>query len=216
MSFYFSEFRQLKREVAAKAAQRDARLKKKKELVDLNGYSKIKEFDFPEVSKRDLKIINADIRKKIRNQKNKNLLFLIILLVPALLFIFNSIDYSVQNEIIVQSPNENNYLSNNINAYSFLIDDGDKWIEKGHWSNAIYRYKDAVKLFPEKNEAKYRLALAYSYNCKYNSKDCETGTRLTDQLLKYQPNEIDFIELKTAFKDYTKKQTTINNKTSTK
>ena len=203
MSFYFSEFRQLKRNVAAKAARRDAQLKKKEDLVGSKGYSNIKEFNFPEVSKKELETIKEGIRRKSNIRKNKNLAFLITFLVIASIVIFNSIDYSSQNEIVIEELNEDDYLSDNINEYSYLIDDGDKWIEKGNWNNAIFRYKDAVKLFPAKNEAKYRLALAYSYNCKYKNKDCEIGSALTDQLLRFQPNEINFIELKNSFKNYT-------------
>ena len=212
MSGHFSAMqRQLKRNEAAKAARRDAQLKKKRDLLGSKGYSNIKEFDFPEISTKELNRIKSTIRRKIKHRKQKNLVFLIILLSISIFVAFNYIDFRNVPEIPGTEQDNNTYLAANINEYSYLIDDGDQWIEKGNWNNAIYRYEKAVELFPAKYEAKYRLALAYSYHCKYKNEDCEIGAKLTDNLLKYQPDEIDLIQLKNSFVNYTlDNKTTIN------
>ena len=82
-----------------------------------------------------------------------------------------------------------------LNNYAFFISEGDKWIEKQSWNNAIFQYKNAVKEFPEKYEANYRLALGYSYKCKFKNKDCEKGMRLVERLLKVNPNNLDLLIL---------------------
>lgn len=90
-------------------------------------------------------------------------------------------------------------MNEHFNEYSYFLEEGDKWIKKRHWHNAIYRYEQAVKLFPNEFEANYRLALAYSYNCKFEKKDCEEGKLLTNRLLKNYSEDKGLQELKIAF-----------------
>ena len=90
-------------------------------------------------------------------------------------------------------------LTNDLNEFNYLINEGDKWIEKRNWNNAIYRYEQAVKLFPNEFEGNYRLALAHSYGCKDANKNCEIGQKITNRLLNSFPNDSRLIELKTAF-----------------
>ncbi len=59
--------------------------------------------------------------------------------------------------------------------------------------------RNAIKLFPEKYEANYRLALAYSYNCSFKSKDCDIGNTLTKRMLNYFPENKNLIALKILF-----------------
>ncbi len=202
--------RQIKRNEAAKAARRYELLARRKKLTYPKGYSNVKEFDFPKVSKKELKNIKEAIRSDIKKDKSRNMVFLIALSIGALIVVLNYVDFSTTQEVQTQELNENNYLSENINEYSYLLDDGDKWIEKGNWSNAIYRYEKAITLFPHKLEANYRLALAYSYNCQFKNKNCSLGEKLTAKLLKYHPDEINLIQLKAAFQNYHRKQRITN------
>jgi len=202
--------RQIMRNEAAKAARRYVLLDRRKKLTYPKGYSNIKEFNFPKVSKKELKYIKEAIRSDIKKDKIRNTIFLIILSISALIVVLNYVDFSIPKEAHVNEIQENNYLSENINEYSFLLDDGDQWIEKGNWNNAVYRYEQAVRLFPHKYEANYRLALAYSYHCQFKNKNCNLGEKLTDKLLKYHPDEINLIKLKAAFQDYTRDTLTTN------
>jgi len=202
--------RRLKRNEAAKAARRDMQLRKKKRLLSANGYSKVKEFDFPEVSKKELATIKEAIRTQIQKDKRKSLLLLLILSISALFIVFYYVDFTNTQESQVQELNVDRYLSEQINEYSYFLKDGDKWIEQRHWHNAIYRYGQVVELFPQEYEANYRLALAYSYDCKFENRNCIQGKKLTARLLKYHPDEINLIKLKVAFQDYARKRMTEN------
>ena len=90
-----------------------------------------------------------------------------------------------------------NYLIEHINDYTYYIDEGDKWIEKKNWNNAVYRYEQAVKLFLKDFEANYRLALSYSYT--FENKHFEAGKTLTNRILKYHPKDPNLLELKAIF-----------------
>ncbi len=41
--------------------------------------------------------------------------------------------------------------------YKFYIDDGNKWLRKGHYKNARYQFKKALELFPDDQLAKEKL-----------------------------------------------------------
>lgn len=157
------------------------------------------EIDFKNISKEELRAIR---KKVIKEQKTENLrawIITLVLLVPIFAF---GIYISNQLEFEKQLPNNMNQeliieqqFEEKVDDYYFYIDEGDFWIEKQHWKNAIYQYKNAVGIFPEKYEANYRLALAYSYNCKFAYKDCKKGAILVDRLLKVNPNNKDLLAL---------------------
>jgi len=198
--------RQLKRNEAAKAARREALLQKRKKLVFPKGYSKVKAFNFPKVSTKELTNIKAKIRNNIQKDKQKHTILVLTLSIIALFIILNSVNFTKSNTIQTQGLIQDNFLSENINEFSFLIDDGDQWIQKRRWDNAIYRYEQAVKLFPHSYEANYRLALAYKYNCEFKNKDCLLGEKLTTKLLKYHSDEINLINLKVEFQNFINKK----------
>lgn len=86
-----------------------------------------------------------------------------------------------------------------LKKYLFFISDGDKWIGENHWNNAIFQYKEAIKVFPAEFDANYRLAVAYSYTCKYEHTHCEEGIILTAKLKKQFPDKPKILELETVF-----------------
>ena len=169
------------------------------------------EFDFKTISKNKLVLLRKQIirKRKIENLKAWGIALAII--IPMIVYgltKLNSFNQKKKQQAHVQQlKNEKakqllieQGLDKEFNEYLFLIEDGDQWIEKGNWHNAIYRYKQAVKLFPEAYEANYRLALAYSYNCLYKHVDCEIGEKLTHKLIMYFPEETNLQELKKVFK----------------
>ncbi len=141
------------------------------------------------------------LRKKIiKRRKVENIrawAIVLVILVPAIIL---GVDLLNKEEKIETNETVNEeYLIDNLNEYTYLIEEGDKWIAKKNWNNAIYRYEQAVKLFPEELEANYRLALAYSYSCKYTHKNCEIGNALAGKLLKFFPENQDVLELQKIF-----------------
>ncbi len=141
--------------------------------------------------------------KKVENKEKKKIYLGVSFITLVILIITFTIVKSIYNnnqEISLQQQqiNELNYIEK-INEYSYFIEDGDNWIEKKNWHNAIFRYKQAVDLFPKKYEANYRLILAYSYNCTYKNKDCEIGNKLNMRFLKLFPNDKNLLQLEQIF-----------------
>ncbi len=75
-------------------------------------------------------------------------------------------------------------VSENINQkYLNYIKYGDTWLEDKKWNAAIHNYKQALDMFPEDYAANYRLALAYTYSCSNENKNCEEGSLLLNVLI---------------------------------
>ena len=66
--------------------------------------------------------------------------------------------------------------------YLFYIQDGDKWLEKGHYHNAIFQYLLAKEIYPSEYNVNYRLALAYGSWCEYDQTGCTEGRRIYENL----------------------------------
>ena len=166
------------------------------------------EVDIKKLSKQELRRIREKVIKERKKESLKVLIISILITIPLIILSYNIYDNFIQyqnkrlNENFVSDKELEKVLiirenQKKADKYDFFINDGDKWIEKQNWKNAILQYKNALKEFPEKYEANYRLALGYSYNCKFQNRDCEKGLILVERLLKVNPNNSDLLILKT-------------------
>ncbi|MGB0888579.1 MAG: hypothetical protein ACPGSL_10685 [Vicingaceae bacterium] len=131
-----------------------------------------------------LKAIKALIRKQKKAERLRVTIALCIIS-PFIIFgtykFIKSLDSEVaQHEVVVKKKNVDKYL--------FHIDDGDYMLSKGKWNNAIFQYTRASEIFPNEYDAQYRLALAYSYKCKYTGDACGRSDSLVNRLLEHFPD----------------------------
>ena len=160
------------------------------------------ELNFKTISKSDLLALREKVIKKRKAESIRAWLIALGLMIPILalgIFIANAFTAPENFQYIEQKESVELKLTIDLNKFSYYLEDGDMWITKRNWNNAIYRYEQAVALFPNEFEGNLRLALAYNYRCKDENKDCEIGKKLTTRLLKYYPNEPGLTELKAAF-----------------
>jgi len=157
------------------------------------------EVELKKATKEELILLREKIIKQRKIESIRSWVIVLIVMTPLILLGINA-SYNTSKEEIQHLETENeNYLIEHINDYTYYLEEGDKWIEKKNWNNATYRYEQAVKLFPDEYEANYRLALSYCYSCSYKNKNCEKGRTLTNQLLKSYPEDSKLLELKTIF-----------------
>lgn len=168
------------------------------------------EVELKTISKSELQAIREKVIKNRKVESIKSWLITITIIIPIIvygIYISNNYKRQTEQEIYHQKllKEKNNQLlleqkrNKNLKKYFLIISEGDMWLRKENWNNAIYKYKRAVKLFPNEFEANYRLALAYGYRCQNENKDCDLGEKLTNKLLKYFPEEANLIELKKVF-----------------
>lgn len=150
-------------------------------------------FIFKELSKDELKAI----RRKVLKQRRKDSIiqWSIFLILSSLIFFMVSFFFIEDPKPQETESNKDKHLKD----YFFYIQEGDKWIGQRNWDNAIFEYKIAQKHFPKKYEINYRLALAYSYNCKFELKDCKKATALIDKLLVLEPKDTTLLKIKTEW-----------------
>ena len=161
--------------------------------------------DIKTVSKEELRLI----RKRIIKQRKVDVLKarLITLLVGSIIAfaLFKTYSYFQEKSVRIitedKKAEQKIELSKTIEDYYFFIYEGDHWIEKKQWNNAIFQYKKALELFPENFDANYKLALAYSYKCGFEYEDCEVGIKLTNKLLKDMPNDSALLHIKRTFEN---------------
>lgn len=175
---------------------------RKEYIKALNG-----EIDIKKLSKQELRIIREKVIREREKENIKNSVISILIMIPVIWLSYNLYNNFIQyqNEKLndsyvydkeLEQIKINNEKQEKIEQYYFYIENGDEWIEKQNWKNAIFQYKNAVREYPEKYEANYRLALAYSYNCKFQNQDCEKGSKLIERLLKVNPDDSDLLTLK--------------------
>jgi tetratricopeptide (TPR) repeat protein len=154
--------------------------------------------DFKTVSKKELLIIRKRIIKQRKLDALKNWIIAISIGLVFGFGTYKSIAYYQKNKSGTEIVKEID-LREKLRNYYFFISDGDLWIKKRHWDNAIFQYKKALELFPDDYSTLYKLALAYNYNCSNENEDCDSGLKLTKRLLIYMPNDSALIEIKKVF-----------------
>uniref|UniRef100_UPI00404A40D3 hypothetical protein n=1 Tax=Gelidibacter sp. TaxID=2018083 RepID=UPI00404A40D3 len=171
--------------------------KKERSFLNLkNEYYKAAggEMNFKTASKQQLAEIRLRFIQRRRKEAYISISIMVFVLTLIAYFIFTQIktDKQVVSKVNAaqQQINKDNYL--------FYIADGDEYLKKNEWHNAIFQYKKALEIFPNEYHIKYRLAYAYTYRCRNEQKDCETGLAYIKDLMKTYPNTDDLIQLKST------------------
>ncbi|WP_299119763.1 hypothetical protein [uncultured Tenacibaculum sp.] len=146
---------------------------KKKEL---EGLFKGK-LSFLKKSNYELSQVKRRIRLKIKEEEKKlKIYFSLILIVLALI----SIPLLIQFRDAQKEINQRNiaikkeaYNKKYLPKFNFVIEDGDQWLAKKKYKNAIYQYNKALEYFPKSSLAKEKLIFAYQERCKNVNIDCD-------------------------------------------
>jgi len=188
---------------------RNLRLKKKPFLnfIKKDLKSTRTEIELKKISEDKLLSLKENYIAKNKSYNTKIVIISLLISIPIIIFIFpiiNDINSYYTEKYYVEIV-ENDNIQKKIQTkeqtkkYKHNITEGDKWIEKQHYRNAIYFYENAVEIYPKSFESNYRLTLAYSYNCQKNNKSCEKGKKLNNRLLKHFPDNKNLFRLKYIF-----------------
>ena len=134
------------------------------------------------------KLIRTQIRKE-QSADRKKMITLMAIIVSIFIVSLLKLEYgsdAKMNErraLYIEKQNieqaEERYLE-------YLVS-GDNWIDDDKWDAAITLYQKALHIYPNSYDAKYRLALAYSYKCERMKFDCDLGKTLVSNLLLNNP-----------------------------
>lgn len=157
-------------------------------------------FNFKKASAEQLRKVRATVIHK-RKREARKFVIVACLALPLIFFgIYQVVDsFRFGTPTLEEKIAKANIEKKNEEQYMFFIEDGDTWLYKRNYYNAVFQYKKALELFPNDFEANYRLALAYSYRCQYNFEDCKNGMQLTKKLAKQFPNNQEIRKIKAVF-----------------
>ena len=156
-------------------------------------------FNIKKATPKQLLAIRKEIIKKRKNEARRSILLLgigIPLIVLGLYFTFHNFRFGFPN---VKTTQEISLENDDEEKYYFYLEDGDKWLQKRNYYNAVFQYKKAVALYPSDFEANYRLALGYSYQCQYDFENCDKGMQLILKLEKEFPDNKNIQDVKAIF-----------------
>lgn len=146
---------------------------KKKEL---KGLFKGK-LSFLKKSNYELNRVKRRIRLKIKEEEKKLRIYFSLTLIALTLI---SIPLLIQFRDAQKEINQRNiaikkeaYNKKYLPKFNFVIQDGDQWLAKKKYKNAIYQYNKALEYFPKNSLAKEKLILAYQERCKNVNIDCD-------------------------------------------
>jgi len=180
--------------------RRKSRFKKERSFLNL------KQDDYKSVvGKLNTKKLTKEERFKIRTQivkdKRRQTYFNIGFFVVFLVVFMYSLNFIIEGEKSRIKKNEAIIFSKKSEAYKYLISDGDLWLEKKHWNNAIFQYKKALLVFPTEYDAHYRISLAYYNKCIYLNNSCLFGSQMVAKLLRQYPSKPELLKLQKLFKN---------------
>lgn len=138
----------------------------------------------------------SEIREKIKKQNRRHNLRLASLSIIffSLVIGFTIKIYNNFNDYQIEVGNK--VTKNDTKKYLFYLEDGDQWLEKGQFHNAIFQYLLAKEIYPTEYNVNYRLVLAYGGKCRYEQYGCAEGLRILENLKLQFPdkNELDSLD----------------------
>lgn len=136
------------------------------------------------------------LRRRLQKERKRNrlltILFVFIILSATLYGAFHLLP-SGKSAAEVAWQRENDQKRHDL--YLYYLQDGDHWLSKRNWFNAVYQYKKAAEVYPGEFDALFRLAMAYTYQCEAEDENCEKAQALVERLIKVQPQNTKLLSL---------------------
>lgn len=168
----------------------------------LNLHEKNSHLEYKIVPESELKQIKNQIRAKALKENRRIKISVLLVSIP-ILFIFyliiqNRIDTFQEKQKLVAI--ENQHKIDTIeqakeNKILHFLEDGSRWLNKGHYKNAKTQFYNAYQLEPEDYRINYANAKAYVLDCIKNNVGCISAERMVKGLKEQYNNKPEIIEL---------------------
>lgn len=150
------------------------------------------EINLKKATKQELELLRKEIYQERKRQRKID-----VTIWSCIGIILLSIGILLTNTLKVQIQ-ESEKVSYDIKMANYLqlIEEGDEWLTKRSWNNAIFQYKKALEIFPEEYDIHYRLTYAFCLSCEADFKNCNKAKEKLDKLLLQYPNKSELLELR--------------------
>lgn len=149
-----------------------------------------------------------EIRFKIRKEQRKDYLrkaIFIIILFPLITslgyFLLKDFSFGFEQTTPVTNLKAQKEIMA-LKKYEFYIADGDLWLGKKNYYNAIFQYRNALEIRPLEYEVQYRLLYTYGLSCENESLNCSEGNELMNLLQSNYPEKEELFELGLNFQRF--------------
>lgn len=152
-------------------------------------------FDYKTASPQLLDEIRRKFKRERRKEITINALIALVGLVSGsivMLYIFTNGFNTNEGNTGLDSPSSIKLQK----KIEFYIKDGDLWLNQGDFENAIFQYKNALKIDSKNFIIYHRICLGYSYLCRYEQKQCDIGKEELEKSLIKFPDKKELLELK--------------------
>jgi hypothetical protein len=145
----------------------------------------------PEIDPELLKEIKRQIKVDLAQERKRNNTIIIgLILFGTLLMLW--LVFSIYTDPIMVDKYSNNYekdkakreLTEQEEHFNYYIADGNQWLEKNEYHNAIFQFDLAIQLKPENYSANLGMCKSLIKQCLIENVDCEKSDRVMIQFLK--------------------------------
>ncbi len=179
-------------------------------MMNMDGNTSIEQAD--QVIEGDLDAVRSSViaqdltldslLQKVHRQNtmlNLTRVLVLVLCVPLLYFAAMKIHGSFSEEKMNVEQSRTLEVQEQHQMFLLLIDEGDRYLKQNKWNIAVSFYTKALLAYPDHPETKYRLALAYTYQCVNEGENCAEAEQLIATHLATRPTDEDMLKLSASY-----------------
>ncbi|WP_282164969.1 hypothetical protein [Cellulophaga baltica] len=163
----------------------------KKEYTKVAGSS----VSLKKMSAAQLREIRQQVLQNRKQDRQKNVLLSTAVFVPLLLLFAYVTSMFFANENAIQANNLKLETATNLKHYNFYMSDAAIWLQQQKVANAIFQYRKAKELFPEKFAVNYKLTQVLLSSCALDSLYCEDARESAIRLKDKFPDREEVLRL---------------------
>ncbi|QXP56967.1 hypothetical protein H0I25_04005 [Cellulophaga sp. HaHa_2_95] len=153
------------------------------------------------ISVAQLREIRRQVLQNRKQDRQKSVLISTAVFVPLLLLFAYVISMFFANENAIQANNLKLATAANLKHYNFYMSDAAIWLQQQKLANAIFQYRKAKELFPEKFAVNYKLTQVLLSTCASDSLYCEEAKESAIRLKDKYPDREEVLRLVAFLQD---------------
>ena len=152
--------------------------------------------EFKHISENELEEFRLKIRERNRNNLRRRIIGITLIFI-ALGFGIYWLTVRIDRELVrIRREAEIASYEANKFKYDLFVKDGDIYVLRSRWAEAIFEYRKALVIFPDIYEANYKLADAYMKSCMNDNMYCIEGKKHLDKIIALYPEEVKLLEIR--------------------
>lgn len=152
--------------------------------------------------KEELDQLKKEIRTKAAKENERLIISVTIICIPILFLIYFMVQNRIDNfqkeqriEAIKKQKKIDEIIEVKEKRILHFLEDGARWLNKGHYKNAKTQFYNAYKIESEDYRINYANAKVYVLDCIENDVGCNTANRIVIGMKEKYGNTSEIVEL---------------------